>query len=271
MLYPRPLKDTDKVSGEDVMSNGILGTASAAIAVISAGLGVYATWQSVVLKQRADDQALSIADQGIRIQQADQQLRLRADSRAETASEREYVIKVFDKVTAALEGSDSKKQQIALALVETLSDAALRERISRTFQIAPEVTAEIRASASQLQQRAAEAVTQQQAFAQQGLVKWAYDIFWCETGSNNKAIASRIFNNLATQPNKRLQLRAFSKESNAVSGYQVTGFQIRAEQVELPQAKILKEYLEASTGLSLAITLVNNRTPDYISIFICDP
>jgi hypothetical protein len=220
-----------------------------------------------------DTQRLKVTSdhQKLRIDAQDAALRASAEQRASTSAQRDYLLKVYEKVIQAVETTDKRKQQVALALVESLEDPGLQEKLAKVFTNAPTVEDQsTKDRATKIQQSASVAVAAQAAANSKG---WDYDIFWCEEPSVNQDTAKRVFTAISTgdPAHGRLRLRSWSASQNKQAGYAVTGYEIRAEASERPQADFLKRIIDptAPQPFDIRTTTGTTPTPWYLSVWVC--
>jgi hypothetical protein len=253
------------------MSNGgtfgWLGAAGSILGVVSTVIGIWVAIATQQLKTVSDHQKL-------RIDAQDSAIRASAEQRAATSAQREYLLKVYDKVIQAVETTDQKKQLVALALVESLEDPALQERLAKVFANAPTVEdPKTKERAKDIQKTASfTAATQSAAGSAKG---WDYDIFWCEESAANQDTAKNVFAalNSGDPTHGRLRLRNWSASQNKQGGYGVTGYEIRGEASEQPQMEFLKRIIDpaAPQPFQLKTTTGANPTPWYLSVWVCAP
>lgn len=236
---------------------------SAVAAAASAMIGIYVAIGNAGLEQQSAKQTILLNEQKARLEAADQLLRERADTRAEATTEREYIIKVYEKVSEALQTTDSRRQLVALALVETLSEARLRDRLSRSFALVPDLSADVSAKAKVINDDAKVAVAIDQSLAP----GWNYDVFWCTANPANQAVAAGIVTGFGRVPTSRVRLRQLAPEQAAT--FHAGGLEIRAEAGEMEQAYALKPLLETVTRQSVTVKTVQNVTRNYLSVFVC--
>jgi hypothetical protein len=248
------------------MSNGStfgwLGAAGSILGVVSTAIGIWVAVATQQLKATSDHQKL-------RIDAQDSALRTSAEQRATTSAQRDYLLKVYEKVIQAVETTDKRKQQVALALVESLEDPALQEKLAKVFANAPTVEDQsTRDRAREIQKSASVAVAAQAAGNPKG---WDYDIFWCEAQPANQDTAKGVFSAIATgdPAHGRIRLRSWSASQDQQSGYGVKGYEIRAEAQERPQAEFLKRIIDPSAPQPFQVKTTSMRTASYISVWVC--
>jgi hypothetical protein len=250
------------------MSNGgqfsWLGAIGSVLGIISTAIGIWVAVATQELKATSDRQKLRIDDQ-------DAKLRISADQRASTSAEREYLLKVYDKVVQAVETTDKRKQDVALALVESRDDPGVQAKLAKVLAVAPTVeNAATRSRASQIQVSATAAVAAQAGGNPKG---WDYDIFWCAQSRGNEDVARRLVTAIDSgdPAHGRLRLRSWSASQNQQAGYGVAGYEIRAETVEQAQAEFLKGIVDpaAPQPFTIRTTSGASPTPWYISIWVC--
>ena len=102
---------------------------------------------------------------------------------------------------------------------------------------------------------------------------WDYDIFWCEQQPANQDIAKQVVAAIANgdPAHGRVRLRSWSASQNQQAGYAVTGYEIRAEAVERPQAEFLKRIIDPSAPqpFNIKTTTGLSPTPWYLSVWVC--
>jgi len=251
------------------MSNGgafsWLGAAGSILGVVSTAIGIWVAVATQQLKAVSDHQKL-------RIDAQDSAIRASAEQRAATSAQREYLLKVYDKVIQAVETTDQRKQLVALALVESLEDPALQERLAKVFANAPTVEDQkTKDRAKDIQTTASfAAATQSAAGSAKG---WDYDIFWCEEPAANQNVAKSVFTALNTgdPAHGRLRLRSWSASQNRQAGYGVAGYEIRGEASEQPQMEFMKRIIDPASPQPLDLRTTTGTTPTnwYISVWVC--
>jgi hypothetical protein len=109
---------------------------------------------------------------------------------------------------------------------------------------------------------------------------WDVDVFWCEGTPANEARAQAVAAALADAANRgepladgatlgRVRVRVFAGAANAREGYQVTRDEVRGELTESPQANALSAFIESRKLGSLPHQMTQQRTPAYLSVFMC--
>ncbi len=171
-----------------------------------------------------------------------------------------------------METTDKRKQQVALALVESLEDPGLQEKLAKVFANAPTVEDQsTKDRAKEIQKTASYAVAAQSAA---GNAKgWDYDIFWCEEPAANQDTAKRAFTalNAGDPAHGRLRLRSWSASQNKQPGYAVAGYEIRGEASERQQMEFLKRIIDPSAPQPFDVRTTTGTTPTpwYISVWVC--
>jgi hypothetical protein len=250
------------------MSNGgqfgWLGAAGSILGVVSTAIGIWVAVATQELKATSDRQKLRIDEQ-------DAKLRISAEQRAGTSAEREYLLKVYEKVLQAVESTDKRKQQVALALVESLNDPGIQEKLAKVFAAAPTVEdPSTKSRAREIQVSASAAVAAQAGGNPKG---WDYDVFWCEQSPGNQDVARQVVAGIGNgdPAHGRIRVRSWSAKENQQAGYGVAGYEIRAEAVERSQAEFLKGIVDvaAQRPFTIKTTSGTSPTPWYLSIWIC--
>jgi len=240
-------------------SFGWLGAAGSILGVFSTAIGIWVAIATQQLKATSDRQK-------VRIDAQDAALRASAEQRATTSAQHDYLLKVYDKVIQAVETTDERKQQGALALVESLEDPGLREKLARVFTSATTVRDQsTKAQAQKVQSEASVAV------AIGNRNGWDYDVFWCEDPPENVATANRVAAAIikGDPTHGRVRLRSWSANENVKSGYGVAGYEIRAEASERPQAEHLKKIVDPVAPKPFELKTTTLRTAWYLSVWVC--
>jgi hypothetical protein len=242
----------------------LIASIGAGLGLVSTAIGIWVAYSNHELQLASALQTDAINDQKAQLEAADQLLRQRADTRAEATTEREYIIRVYDKVAEALQATEPRRQIVALALIETLPDPDLRERLSRAFARLPDLDPAV---SQRVQSIRADAKT---ASAERNVQGWAYDVFWCAPNQQNQVLAASALAAVGQGANAtRVRLRRWTPQANAEPGFQVSGLEIRAEDSEQEQAAVLSQLLKKTTGETFTIHTVHNPTPNYLSVWVC--
>lgn len=185
---------------------------------------------------------------------------------AEVRANRDFDMETYKLVVASLTRRDTAEQFAALRLTALVNDAGLREGLVEALARsgAPVVRTEARAQVQAERQFASEQV----AIQAQPLTKgWRYDVFYCP------GMAPLADSVLAAVPKDGIALRKRSlpRSINLREGYRVTGYEIRYEPSELNQAEALQRQLGrlSTQDRTFRLVQVGNRTPNYISVFLC--
>jgi hypothetical protein len=208
-------------------------------------------------------------------------------------NDRNYGLKVFEMVQASLISGDTRQQQVAKALVLSLDEKSkLRESLLNVMSNSKVVDTVIREEIGHIvvaeknlseDDRAISntaipvAVTATPSKGYNSIViqnnkdGWDYDIFWCETSGDNvnqQAIdfAQKIKNTYKEKAG-RIRIRKLPATINTRSGYQVSGYIIRANAGEDEQAKDLAGL--GKPDLPFEIQPSSQITKYYLSAFIC--
>jgi TIR domain-containing protein len=102
-----------------------------------------------------------------------------------------------------------------------------------------------------------------------------FDVFSCEAGNkaSNDAIAAKIKDRLEqNRTSGRVRIRAWSASANQQAGYNVKGYQIRYESAngERDLATLIKPVVDKLVGPdAFVLYQVQNKTPSYLSLFVC--
>ncbi|MGE4048615.1 MAG: hypothetical protein AB7F35_27415 [Acetobacteraceae bacterium] len=233
-----------------VSSTAVIAGIASVLSLVSTGIGIKAAWENQELKVMADAQAIWIAKQ-------DGLIREHAEHRAQTSAERDHTFKVVETLTKALETTDARRQYVALALVQTVSDDGLRTRLAATFQAIPELDSGVRENARTVQTQA-EVAVQQQRLAEGA--DWKYDVFWCTDQPSNQATAAHVVTTMKNAGLSRVTLRPWNARANLQLDPNGSGLQIRAERSEQDQAKFIPDRVKEKNALDFDIFVINGNT-----------
>lgn len=254
----------------------------AALPVIGAVLGLFGTvvgiWGQISsqLQQEAITELKSTLD-------------VNRDVRESRGAERDYLMKVTDKVLQAIDSPNIQRQKVAALMIDTLGDVEIQKRLrsvlldagvpelkpalSRT--IADEAAFAEVAVADQAAQSKGEAVA---VAALPGIEvkgkpssgKMSVDIFYCEgaSGAAHKAMAQSLFNEAGKgEVFGRLRLRPLAESVNRRPGFGLVSNEIRYQSGEENAANALQNLAPGNFGMT--VRQVRYDTPNYISAFIC--
>lgn len=216
-------------------------------------------------------------------------LKERQDERSERVTERDYLLKVTDKVIAAMEEGSPQKQEVASMLIDTLADQGSQTRLRNALLSAavPSVKTDLQqtianearfssvVAADQAAQARGQTVT---AAPMAGIDRQkkgtgggvAVDIFWCEgaSGAAHKAVADQLFERAAKAGQfGRIRVRPLPESVNRRPGYGIVTNMIRHEEVERTAAMALQAAAPGSAAFG--VQQINYSTANYISAFVC--
>ena len=216
-------------------------------------------------------------------------LKERQDERSERVSERDYLLKVTDKVINAMEEGSPQKQEVASMLIDTLADPGSQARLRSALLAAAvpsvkkdlqqTIADEARFSSVVAADQAAQARGQTVAAAPMAGIDRqkqgskggvAVDIFWCEgaNGPAHKAIADQVFALAASKGEfGRIRVRPLPESVNRRPGYGIVTNVIRHEEVERGAARALQAAAPPNAGFGVQQIVYNTR--NYISAFVC--
>lgn len=189
-------------------------------------------------------------------------------------------LKVFEVVYKALDG-DERQQRAADALVESLIhiDDPLRPGLRQVLlnQAKPELRPALAEAMAEDEQYRAWLNEAQQASPtnSSNLATMSVDVFFCaDSGSalqaRRKEKAEQLRLALQGQVLVRPKVRELAGSVNASPGYQVQGLQLRHEAAESMVGKALQDLVQTKTQMSFGLRQVANKTPGYLSLFVCD-
>lgn len=257
---------------EAAKSQSPLALIGVVLGLIGTGVGIWTQFD-----KRLQDKEL----EAIRLQ-----LSQRQDDRLERGAERDYLLKVTERVIDALGSPSADKQKVATVLVDTLGEGDVKAqlrvallavappdakgRLEKTIEeerVWDELQTSLQApakSAAVVPGRAA-GIEKQAA----GSGRTRVDIFWCEGGNGEahqrqadglyrEAVASGAFG--------LVRVRPLPESVNRRPGYSIVSNLIRHQDVEKAIAARLRA-LPAAKGFGMQ--QIGFATPDYISAFFC--
>lgn len=255
---------------DDGGGSGLLTKANLVVTILLAVLTAY----SRMAAEKAE------AELKERMQLLEARLKESQEKRAERESVQKVQLEVYQQVVTSLEKNQPQMQKVASALVTNVLDEPLRSGLLQAL------AAEGGAEVSGIAQRTLRFLDDERAVAQPAqpaqlaraagsTVKWEdvdYDVFWCEeAGDAARQVAARMVAKMKGEGAKgRLRVRILPKAINARPGYQVTGYQVRANAGEEPQAGALKGVGDVVLGRpEFQIVPSDQPTPWYLSAFVC--
>ena len=254
---------------------------SAILGVVSLGVAIWGKTEAISAQRSTEEinlalgrQKLAASEQKLNLERLDQDLKERAHNRGEETANREYALQIYKHVSDALAGNNIPNQQLALALVGTLPDLTLRDRIADAFRKAPTVSEEEKSLARTIQTEAATAASRLVNLDRDAGGRWTYDIFWC-AGSNprNQTRAKAVYDFLSQGGGRTVRMREpWTPEMNARNGYRAEGLQIRAEPGEEQVANLLRDVLLDAVRMDFSVhkIITTKPTRNYLSLFVCE-
>ncbi|MCO7223386.1 hypothetical protein [Pleionea sp. CnH1-48] len=253
-----------------------------AVPIISVGTAVMVGILNYQVSQ--NDLALRDRDQQLeeRISEIDLLIKRSKEERAERESNQDFNIRIYDIVTQSLEEGNPKKQEAAKAFVIVMVEEPLRSSLLNVLKQGgePAVKANIGRILAQeekfLNKVYAEPEKQRSAPASYNWGQWDFDVFWCSSSGNiAKSQAKAIGDQLLSEGAKgRVRIRELPESINAKAGYQIDGYTIRKNKDETEAADAIKALAEKSlkklgNQSQFSIGLTRQKTPWYISVFVC--
>lgn len=241
-------------------NTGWLAGASAILGAVSTAIGIYVAIGNYYIQQEAEQQKL-------RIEAADELLRERADVRAQATTERDYIIRVYDKVSEALQSTDERRHRVALALIETLPDPALRVRLGQAFlQLGNNVSPAVTAQAQRITNEAEVASAYEKTIAP----GWNYVVQWCVENPSNRDLAATVVTALSrgARPGN-IRLVRYVPSERFKASLQAAGLQIRSEDNAADQVAGVKELLDKGTNENFVITPALDPAPHRVNVYVC--
>ncbi|WP_353216757.1 hypothetical protein [Sandarakinorhabdus sp.] len=264
------------------------------LALIGVVLGLIGTsvgiW-SQVGKRNLEDQIGQIE---LAQRAQDVEIKRKQDERSQEVADRDYLLRVTDKVIAAMEPPRSaERQQVAAFLIDTLRDGVSQRRLRNALlsAAAPQVRANLELTIAEEAKFATVEIADQAAQAKGQPVaairlpgvdsqaagtigKLAVDIFWCEgpDGDRHRMQAEALFG-AATASGQfgRVRVRPLPESVNRRPGYGIVGNIIRHQDVERAGAGQLLRLSVTVTGIARSFSMqqIEFPTKDYISAFLC--
>jgi hypothetical protein len=191
-------------------------------------------------------------------------------------SQRAFDLEIYKAVKEALAGS-AKDQQVALALVVSIGQEPLRSALLGTLEEAPSAAPEIVAQARSYRITDKEAASQPQsaAAAAPAWSDWDFDLFYCEASPAwAKTQADKLANAMVADGAKgRVRVRPLSASKNQESAYRIDGYAIYRSDDEAAMASKLAAFarnaLRDSNGVAFEVKPTSQRSPWYLSAFLC--
>lgn len=214
----------------------------------------------------------------------------RQDNREERGAERDYLMKVTDKVLQAIDSPNIQRQKVAALMIDTLGDVEIQKRLRNVLldagvpELKPALSRTIADEAAYAEVVIADQAAQSKGEAlaaaklpgiaavagQSSSGKLSVDIFYCEGTSAvaHKEIAQSLFN-VASKSEQfgRLRLRPLAESVNRRPGFGLVSNEIRYQSGEEDAANALQKLAPANFGIT--VRQVRYDTPNYISAFIC--
>jgi hypothetical protein len=181
-------------------------------------------------------------------------------------SEREVNFRIYQSIAEAVESGNPQRIRAVRALVEALSSEGLRDPFLSALE-----SGEVQIFAGE-EATTARVRTEQPSFNWED---WDYDVFWCSgSGVAAEAQATAIVEALRAENAKgRIRVRVLPQSVREQGAYRsMADYEIRYEANEQAQAtavKALAERTMAVQGFRLNQIAPQQRTPWYVSLFIC--
>jgi hypothetical protein len=215
----------------------------------------------------------------------DKKLKDREAARLELAEQREAAqqmidvrFRIYDAVTKSLETPNEQRQEVAIALVRGMLNTDDPLRLGLLAVLGSSGTSSVQTQATKLLEETSKFTQQQDVIpldsAPPPSADWrAYniDLFWCS--ASGTGLASRIAERLRDNDARgRVRVRELARSINASPGYRITGLVIRREGQEAEVAESVKAVADAevNTKEKFLVTASRQRTPGYLSLFVCN-
>ncbi len=232
--------------------DGPLAIIGVVLGLIGSGVG---TWATIDKQKQADE----IAGMQVKLQE-------RQDVRQERGAERDYMLKVTERVIDAMGSGSAQQQDVARVLINTLADSEVKRQLQNAL-----VAAAVPAVKDKLQKT----ITREAQFAAVDAAptpaatasKVAVDIFWCEgPGAPGRQAQAEQLRTAAEAAGSfgRLRVRPLPESVNLRPGYGIFSNIIRHQYGERAEAADLQK-LQPSLGSQQ----ISYNTPNYISAFFC--
>ncbi len=189
---------------------------------------------------------------------------------AEARANRDFDMETYKVVVASLGRRDTAEQLAALRLTALVNDSGLRagllDALGRSG--AAVVRTEAKAQVQAERQFAVEQATVQ---VPPLTGAWRYDVFYCESSSPQMSVLADSVIEAIRGDQTSVRKRALPASINLRQGYRVAGYEIRYEIPELLRAEEVRRRLDRfdAPGRAFHLVPVSNRTPNYLSVFVC--
>lgn len=207
--------------------------------------------------------------------------------------DRQFSLALFDKIAAALKSGDPSEQEALRAVVTaTVTTEPLRSGLIQAFSVSKnsdvkKSTAEILSAEAEFNREEPESLRSQAEISQTDNVQGEQsaelksgplskyknlrlDVFWCENSSGSEAYAQRLANQLKEDGIEAVRVRMLPSSINAKFGYRHKGYDIRCNSSEDKIAEDLSLSLaKVDSKITFDLQRSWQRTPDYLSIFVC--
>jgi hypothetical protein len=216
------------------------------------------------------------------LKRREQEMREREEQRIERESLQAFNLKIYEAVTQSLQSANPKQQEVARALVIVMADDPLRTSLLNILKESGLTDQTVRKQVEDVLEREQKFRSEEESIKEITLTSsstsdwkdWNYDIFWGEkSGESAKKQAEVMVGALKTQGAKgRLRVRRLPESINLRPGYQLRGYVIRHNLGEEKQANTIKKIGDqalSNYGAKFDITISQQATPLYISVFIC--
>lgn len=259
-----------------------LDTASKVLTLCSLGIAVLAAWTALPLDaemkalqaetQRLDNE-LKLA--AAKIQEAEAQLK-------EAESGRKLSFDLYQEVKKVLEKKERtpRDEEALRVLVESLAEDPFRYKLLSVLAVGSATESGKQAAADSsnffreeaaLKSRPLDPTSRPAPSSNiQSLANYDIDIFYCaEKGPSSESVARQIAGLKQSEETGRWRVRALPETINQQPGYGIRSNEVRYNiPEEMPQAELVVKRLR-ETGIQATLRATAQKTPWYLSVFVC--
>jgi|GEM_PF-3947667 len=190
----------------------------------------------------------------------------RAAEVAEARANREFDMRTYEMVISAIEKNNTRIQVAALSLISLVKDSSVRAGLAEALDKGG--TKETQKVVFYETEEREVKVNDQKSLTSPGT--WRYDVFSCEgVRESPRYSLLSVYSVTKEFGRDNVRLRELPALINSRPGYNVTGYQIRYEKSEQAEMTKLRDFLRTRLGIDFKPVVVSNKTPKYLSLFVC--
>jgi len=182
---------------------------------------------------------------------------------AEKRANRNFDIEISRLVVSSIADKNDKMQIAMVSLISLVSDTGLSKGLLEA----------VKAGGTKVAQKEAQFAEESQPIVKpdsKSKSNWRIDVFYCESSeASGKSTASLVHKRIQSLSGFEARLRELPMTVNNRPGYQVKGYEVRYEAAEESEALTLRTDLNKNFNVSFDLQRVLNKTPQYISVFVC--